>query len=37
MSAVFIIVYLQVKAVEELEELRDSPEVQTLMGQQEPV
>lgn len=36
-SAAYIILYLQVKAVEQLEELRDSSEVQTLMGQQKPV
>lgn len=32
-----MIYYLQVKAVEELKELRDSSEIQTLMGQQKPV
>lgn len=29
--------YLQVKAIEQLEELRDSSQVQALMGQQKPV
>lgn len=29
--------YLEVEAVEQLEELRDSSEVQTLVGQQKPV
>lgn len=33
----FKINYLQVKAIEKLEEVRDSPEVQTLMRQQKPV
>lgn len=35
--AVNVTLYLQLKAIEQLEELRDSSEVQTLMGQQKLV
>lgn len=30
-------IYLQVKAIEKLKELRDPSKIQTLMGQQKPV